>query len=103
MSKEVANILEYLLEQIDPDWTKLPEIVESLEIIKGSKSKRFVAPTLQEVTDELRNQKVRNYQAQASKFWNFYEAKNWMIGKNKMKSWKSAIKTWNFEKENLII
>jgi hypothetical protein len=40
---------------------------------------------------------------QGEKFWNFYESKNWMIGKNKMKNWKAAIKTWNFEKDNLII
>ena len=28
------------------------------------------------------------------KWWHFYNSKNWMIGKNKMKSWKSAIWTW---------
>jgi len=26
-----------------------------------------------------------------------------MIGKNKMKNWKAAIKTWNFEKDNIIL
>lgn len=25
-----------------------------------------------------------------SKFWNFYESKGWMIGKNSMKNWKAA-------------
>lgn len=28
------------------------------------------------------------------KWWNFYESKNWMIGKNKMQKWKSAVWTW---------
>ena len=34
----------------------------------------------------------------AEAFVAFYESKGWMIGKNKMKSWKSAIVTW--EKRN---
>jgi len=28
-------------------------------------------------------------------FIDFYESKGWMIGKNKMKCWKSAIRTWS--------
>ena len=31
---------------------------------------------------------------QAKKFVNFYESKNWMIGKNKMTKWKSAASGW---------
>jgi len=31
---------------------------------------------------------------QANKFWNFYDSKDWMIGKNKMKKWRSAVNTW---------
>ena len=27
-------------------------------------------------------------------FWNFYESKGWMIGKNKMKDWHKALGTW---------
>ena len=27
-------------------------------------------------------------------FWNFYTSKDWMIGKNKMKSWRNAVVTW---------
>ncbi len=30
----------------------------------------------------------------AEAFWNFYESKDWMIGKNKMKKWQSAVITW---------
>ena len=103
MSKELTTILKHLLDKADPEWELNPIVVESLLVIENEKNKRFVPPTLQEVTNELRNQKVRHYQQQADKFWNFYEAKNWMIGKNKMKSWKAAIKTWNFEKDNIIL
>ena len=28
------------------------------------------------------------------KFIDFYESKGWMVGKNKMKDWKAAVRTW---------
>ena len=27
-------------------------------------------------------------------FYDFYESKGWMVGKNKMKDWKAAVRTW---------
>jgi len=31
---------------------------------------------------------------EAQKFEAFYDSKNWMVGKSKMKNWKSAAKGW---------
>ena len=31
---------------------------------------------------------------EAEKFWNFYDSKNWFVGKNKMKKWQSAASGW---------
>ena len=103
MNKEIVDLFEYILDTIEPRWRTNEAVVETLNKIRNEKTKKFVPPTLEEVIQELRSQKVRFYQQNAEKFWNFYEAKNWMIGKNKMKSWKAAIKTWNFEKDNLVI
>ena len=30
----------------------------------------------------------------------FYESKGWMIGKNRMKDWKAAVRTWEKGKTN---
>ena len=30
-------------------------------------------------------------------FVDFYESKGWMVGKNKMKNWKAAVRTWEKE------
>ena len=30
----------------------------------------------------------------ADRFVSFYESKGWMVGKNKMKSWKAAVSGW---------
>tara|TARA_R100000654_G_scaffold72369_2_gene104181 strand:- start:12 stop:641 length:630 start_codon:yes stop_codon:yes gene_type:complete len=36
----------------------------------------------------------RNNNIDAYSFFNYYESKGWMIGKNKMKDWKAAVRTW---------
>jgi hypothetical protein len=103
MQNEIVDLFEYILDQIEPTWRTNEAVVETLEKIKEGKNKRFEPPSLQEVGMELKRQNVRHPFIQADKFWNFYESKNWMIGKNKMKNWKAAIKTWRFEKDNLIL
>jgi hypothetical protein len=32
--------------------------------------------------------------SEANKFFNFYEANGWMVGKNKMKNWRAAANNW---------
>lgn len=55
------------------------------------KIKRFVPPTVDEVAAYC---KERNNGIDADAFIAFYESKGWMIGKNHMKNWKSAVQTW---------
>jgi len=52
---------------------------------------RFVPPSVQEVEQYC---KERNYGIDAEAFVAFYESKGWLIGKAKMKNWKSAVVTW---------
>ena len=52
----------------------------------------FKKPTTQEVETHISEM---GYNVDAKRFVNFYEAKGWMIGKNKMKNWKAAVSTWN--------
>lgn len=53
--------------------------------------KVFVKPTLEEVTDycEQRKNKV-----DPERFWNHYERVGWMVGKNRMKDWRAAVRYW---------
>ena len=53
---------------------------------------RFTPPTLTEVIEQC-NRTGANIDPQG--FIDFYESKGWMIGKNKMKCWKAAIRTWS--------
>lgn len=49
--------------------------------------KRFVPPTLEEVTAYVAERKSKVI---PQVFIDFYASKNWMVGKNKMKDWKAA-------------
>ena len=45
--------------------------------------------------DDVKNYCIlRNNNIDADAFIDFYESKNFMIGKNKMKDWKAAVRTW---------
>lgn len=56
----------------------------------------FQVPTLLEVEQEFfEKTNDRDFaHMTAVKFWNFYDAKGWMVGKTKMQKWKSAVMTW---------
>jgi len=56
-----------------------------------AKSIRFVPPSIEEVKEYC---KQRNNNVNAEQFIDFYESKGWMVGKNKMKDWKAAVRTW---------
>lgn len=69
---------------------KESKVKESLEKV-ATKRTAFVAPSLQEVKDYISE---KGYTVDAQRFIDFYEAKGWMIGKNKMKDWRAAVRTW---------
>lgn len=59
----------------------------------GGKSKNFIKPTIAQVQDEIN--RLGYGELDAEEFWHFYESKNWFVGKNKMKSFSSALVTWH--------
>jgi len=63
----------------------------NIERDTSSPSTTFKKPTLEEVKAYCLERK-NNVDPQ--KWYDFYEAKGWMIGKNKMKDWKAAVRTW---------
>jgi len=55
------------------------------------KRKTFTIPSIEEVNQYC---KERKNNVNPVQWWNFYNAKNWMIGKTKMSNWQSAVVTW---------
>lgn len=62
---------------------------------KKKESRTFVPPSLQEVIEYCNE---RNKGVDPERWFNFYQAKGWMVGKNKMKDWKAAVRTWERDK-----
>jgi len=61
------------------------------EVHTPDKPKRFVPPTLQMVTDYCLK---RNNSVVPAAYMAHYESNGWMVGKNKMKDWMAAVRTW---------
>ncbi len=55
------------------------------------KTSKFISPTFEEIQAYCNE---RNNNVDSQKFFDFYQSKGWMIGKNKMKDWKAAVRTW---------
>ena len=66
---------------------------KSIEIDKRDSIKRktFSKPTLEEISAYCQE---RNNSVDAQRFFDYYEAKGWVVGKSPMKDWKAAVRTW---------
>lgn len=61
------------------------------DTVKKKKASAFVPPTVTEVDQYIRE---KGYSVDPQRFVDFYECKGWMVGKNKMKDWKAAVRNW---------
>ena len=61
------------------------------------KGKKFIKPTIEEINNYC---KERNNGINAEAFYDFYESKDWYVGKNKMKDWKACMRTWEKRNKN---
>lgn len=59
-------------------------------IVKGKRS-AFSPPSLSDLETYMTE---NGYTIDPQQFIDFYESKGWMIGKNKMKDWQAAVRTW---------
>ena len=90
-----VNVTECHATDIDIDKEKDKELDKDIyggaDAPTPKKSAKFIPPTVEEVAAYCRE---RNNIVDASRFVDFYTTKGWMVGKNKMKDWKSAVRTW---------
>ena len=64
---------------------------KEIEKDKDIKRGHFVPPTPTEVRQYCDES---GHHIDADAFVDFYASKNWMVGKNKMKDWKAAVRNW---------
>ena len=89
MSYQMATQVRLGKDRIGKDSVGNRDIGDSNE--SQPKRKQFKPPSVEEVR-EYCCERMNNVNAEA--FVDFYESKGWMVGKNKMKDWKAAVRTW---------
>ena len=65
--------------------------ITNTNLTDSNRKARFKKPSVIDIIDYC---KERNNNIDAEAFIDFYESKDWKIGKNKMKDWKAAVRTW---------
>ena len=67
------------------------ELVQDNIIEPPKTANRFKPPTLEEVKTYCAERKNN---VDAERFIDYYTSNGWLVGKNKMKDWKAAVRTW---------
>lgn len=90
---EVVNYKKYQLQSSEMT-NEGPASDQQVTSNKKDKKERsvFMPPSFTEILEYCAQNSI---QVDANKFINFYESKGWMVGKNKMKDWKAAIRNWS--------
>ena len=62
-----------------------------------NKTNPFKPPTLQEVEEYCKN---RNSIVDPNRFFDFYTSNGWKVGRNSMKDWRAAVRSWERSEKN---
>jgi len=90
---KIRNMLDRVSHRVSnigyPDTLQVKEKEEVKEKVKVSKG--IIPPLFEDVSSYCQE---RNKGINPEKWFNHYQAKGWLIGKNKMIDWKAAVRTW---------
>ncbi len=89
MSRDVTQQNKNKNIELDIDNSNTTNIV--VEEQQQTKTKKFTKPTIEEIKTYCTE---RQNGIDAQYFYDYYESKGWQIGKNPMKDWKAAVRTW---------
>ena len=79
-----------------PDSLYNNKIDNNIDNNKYKENKAKEKPTLEEVRAYCNE---RNNGVDAERWYNYYSANGWKVGKNPMKDWKAAVRTWERKTE----
>lgn len=92
-SRNLEEICKKSTPEIEIELEKDIEIEKEINSSASTttKRKRFEKPTLSQITQYCLE---RNNNVNAEQFYDYYESNGWKVGKNSMKDWKAAVRTW---------
>lgn len=85
----LRNLKEGIYENLKDNNTSINNT--SINKKENIKRKSFIKPTIEEIQQYCLE---RHNGINAEAFYDFYESKNWYVGKNKMVNWKACVRTW---------
>ena len=81
---------------VEIDIEKEIEIEREKKEKKEAPPRRFTKPTLSE-SENFSHE--NNYIVNATKFFDYYESNGWKVGRNSMKDWKAAVRSWEAKEQ----
>lgn len=93
-SRNLEEILEKSTPEIEIELEiekKIEKEIDSSAKSTTTKRKRFEKPTLSEIKQYCIE---RGNKVDAQHFFDYYESNGWKVGKNSMKNWQAAVRTW---------
>jgi len=90
------------VQKVEPEQNSIV-VAEPVEMVKVTRIKRFVKPTVEEISAYCRQphpDRESRMAIDAEYFYRYYEARDWRRGKEKMKSWRLCIATWALNNKN---
>ena len=60
-------------------------------------AREFSKPTLEEVKAYIQE---KGYSVNGDRFFNYYESNGWKVGRNAMKSWQAAVRSWQADRQD---
>ena len=92
-SRNLEEILKKSTPEIEIELEKEIKIEKEIDSSASTttKRKRFEKPTLSEIKEYCIE---RNNNVDAQHFYDYYESNGWKVGKNSMKNWQAAVRTW---------
>lgn len=92
-SRNLEEILEKSTPEIEIELEKEIKIEKEIDSSASTttKRKRFEKPTLSEIKAYCIE---RGNKVDAQHFFDYYESNGWRVGKNSMKNWQAAVRTW---------
>lgn len=92
-SRNLEEILKKSTPEIEIELEKEIKIEKEIDSSASTttKRKRFEKPTLSEIKEYCIE---RNNNVDAQHFFDYYESNGWKVGKNSMKNWQAAVRTW---------
>lgn len=95
-NKTITNVINEDNNKVNKEKEGKEEEIEDKSSTKKTPV-RFSPPSVEQVKEFICS---KGYSVDADHFVNYYQSQGWHVGKNKMKDWQAAVRTW--ERKNKV-